>query len=93
MSKANEIQMVYIEKLFDEKLAVVDEKLKRIEDKLDGSLKNHLKLEEKVERHDKWIGEFTAKMTLISAILGSVFALFFSVVKDVITSVLKIKQL
>lgn len=92
MSEGNQLQMVYIEKLFDEKLLVVEEKLKSIEYKvttlfnaIDG--KNENSLVAKVDRHEKWINETMGKMGIISAIAGTMAAFLFSLAKDILGKV------
>ena len=84
----NQLQMSYIEKLFDEKLLLVEEKLKNIDLKItnlitvvDGNTETSIST--RVARHEKWISEMTGKMAVISVIVGSVGAFIFSIIKDV----------
>lgn len=92
LSENNQLQLVYIEKLFDEKLLVVGEKLKNIDSKItalteviDGNNENSVI--NRVEKHEKWINEMTGKMAVISIIVGSIGAFVFSVVKDIFAKI------
>ena len=62
----------------------LDERFKRIENLLGGMV-------EKVEKHERWIEGFEARIGVVVAILGSIFALIFTLVKDVIVNLLKVK--
>jgi hypothetical protein len=74
----------------------LDERFKRLEDSVN-EIKKLLKgngsegLIEKVEKHDKWIEGFEVKMGMVATILGTVFALAFSLVKDIITNIFKFR--
>jgi len=74
----------------------LDERFKRLEDNVN-EIKKLLKgngnegLVEKVEKHDKWINSFEARIGIVVSILGSFFALVFSLVKDVIDDIFKVK--
>jgi len=74
----------------------LDERFKRLEDNVN-EIKELLKgdgsegLVEKVEKHDKWIEGFEVKMGMVATILGTVFALAFSLVKDIITNIFKFR--
>jgi len=74
----------------------LDERFKRLEDNVN-EIKELLKgngsegLVERVERHDKWIDGFEARMGVVVTILGSIFALAFTLVKDVVANILKFK--
>jgi hypothetical protein len=62
----------------------MDERFKRIEDILSPVVKE-------VDEHDKWIEGFEARMGVIITILGGIFALAFTLVKDVFANILKVK--
>jgi len=74
----------------------LDERFRRLEDSVN-EIKKLLKgngsegLIEKVEKHDKWIEGFEVKMGMVATILGTVFALAFSLVKDIITNIFKFR--
>jgi hypothetical protein len=74
----------------------LDERFRRLEDNIN-EIKKLLKgnggegLIEKVEKHEKWINSFEARIGLVVSILGSLFALVFSLVKDVIDDIFKVK--
>jgi len=74
----------------------LDERFRRLEDNVN-EIKELLKgdgsegLVEKVEKHDKWIEGFEVKMGMVATILGTVFALAFSLVKDIITNIFKFR--
>jgi hypothetical protein len=74
----------------------LDERFKRLEDNVN-EIKELLKgdgsegLVEKVEKHDKWIEGFEARIGVIVSILGGVFALAFTLVKDVIANIFKVR--
>ena len=74
----------------------LDERFKRLEDSVN-EIKKLLKgngsegLIEKVEKHDKWIEGFEVKMGMVATILGTVFAVVFSLVKDIITNIFKFR--
>jgi len=74
----------------------LDERLKRLEDNVN-EIKELLKgngsegLVEKVEKHDKWINSFEARIGLVVSILGGLFALAFSLAKDFITNIFKVR--
>jgi hypothetical protein len=74
----------------------LDERFKRLEDNVN-EIKELLKgngdegLVERVEKHDKWIDGFEARMGVVVTILGSIFALAFTIIKDVIANILKVK--
>jgi len=72
----------------------LDERFKRLEDnitEIKGLLKGEDGLVEKVEKHDKWIEGFEARIGVIVSILGGLFALAFTLVKDVVANILKVK--
>ena len=76
----------------------MEERFKRLEDRFDsniaeikGLLKGKNGLVEKVEKHEKWIEGFEARIGVIVTILGSIFALAFSLVKDVIANIFKVR--
>lgn len=92
LSGENLLQLTYIEKLFDEKILVVNEKLKNIDLKItsltqviDGN--NDNSIINRVEKHEKWINEMTGKIAVISIIVGSIGAFVFSVVKDIFAKI------
>lgn len=92
LSGENLLQLTYIEKLFDEKILVVNEKLKNIDLKItsltqviDGN--NDNSIINRVEKHERWINEMTGKMAVISIIVGSIGAFVFSVVKDIFAKI------
>jgi len=74
----------------------LDERFKRLEDNVN-EIKELLKgdgsegLVEKVEKHDKWINSFEARIGLVVSILGGLFALAFSLAKDIITNIFKFR--
>jgi len=74
----------------------LDERFKRLEDNVN-EIKELLKgdgsegLVEKVEKHDKWINSFEARIGLVVSILGGLFALAFSLAKDFITNIFKVR--
>ena len=74
----------------------LDERFKRLENNVN-EIKKMLKgngnegLVEKVEKHDKWIESFEARIGVIVTILGSIFALAFSLVKDAIANIFKVR--
>jgi len=74
----------------------LDERFRRLEDNVN-EIKELLKgdgsegLVEKVEKHDKWIEGFEARVGVVVTILGSIFALAFSLVKDVIANIFKVR--
>jgi len=81
-------------------LNYMEERFKHLEDRFNISIseiKELLKgnngegLIEKVEKHDKWIESFRAKIGIIVAILGSIFGLTFALVKDIVLNILKVK--
>jgi hypothetical protein len=79
-------------------LNYMEERFKRLEDRFDNNIaeiKELLKgkdgLVEKVEKHDKWIEGFEARMGVVVTILGSIFALAFTLVKDVIANIFKVR--
>jgi hypothetical protein len=81
-------------------LNYMEERFKRLEDRFNISIseiKELLKgnggegLIEKIEKHDKWINSFEARIGLVVSILGSLFALVFSLVKDVIDDIFKVR--
>ena len=81
-------------------LNYMEERFKRLEDRFNISIseiKELLKgndgegLVEKVEKHDKWIESFRAKIGIIVAILGGIFGLTFALVKDIVLNILKVK--
>jgi hypothetical protein len=88
MTKTNKLPPYFQEYL--------DERFKRLEDNVN-EIKELLKgdgsegLVEKVEKHDKWIEGFEVKMGMVATILGTVFALAFSLVKDIITNIFKFR--
>jgi len=88
MTEANRLPLYFKEYL--------DERFKRLEDNVN-EIKKLLKgngnegLIEKVEKHDKWINSFEARIGIVVSILGSLFALVFSLVKDVIDDIFKVK--
>jgi hypothetical protein len=76
----------------------MEERFKRLEDRFDSSiteikelLKGEDGLVEKVEKHDKWIEGFEARMGIIVSILGGIFALAFTLVKDFIANIFKVR--
>jgi len=72
----------------------LDERFKRLEDniyEIKGLLKGENGLVERVEEHDKWIQGFEARIGVIVSILGGLFALAFTLVKDVVANILKVK--
>jgi hypothetical protein len=74
----------------------LDERFKRLEDNVN-EIKELLKgngvegLVEKVEKHDKWIEGLEARMGVVVTILGSLFALAFTLIKDVVVNILKVR--
>jgi len=74
----------------------LDERFRRLEDNIN-EIKKLLKgnggegLVEKVEKHEKWIESFRAKIGIIIAILGGIFGLTFALVKDIVLNILKVK--
>jgi replicative DNA helicase len=78
----------------------MEERLKRMEDHFESNI-NEIKellkgngsegLVRRVERLDKWSSDFQARMGIIVSILGSIFALAFTLVKDVVANILKIR--
>jgi hypothetical protein len=72
----------------------LDERFKRLEDNVN-EIKELLRgkdgLAEKVEKHEKWIEGFQARMGIIVSILGGIFALAFTLVKDVFANILKVR--
>jgi len=88
MTKANRLPPYFQEYL--------DERFRRLEDNIN-EIKKLLKgnggegLIEKVEKHDKWINSFEARIGIVVSILGSLFALVFSLVKDVIDDIFKVR--
>lgn len=92
LSTENQLQMSYIERLFDEKLLVVEEKLKNIDLKItnlitvvDGNTETSIIT--RVAKHERWISEMTGKMGVVSIIVGAIGAFIFSLVKDVFAKV------
>jgi len=91
ISVENQLQLTYIEKLFEEKLLVVGEKLKNIDMKItsltvviDGGENS---LINKVEKHERWIYEMTGKMSIIAIIVGGIGSFAFSFVKDIFAKI------
>ena len=81
-------------------LNYMEERFKHLEDRFNISISEIKKLLkgnngegliEKVEKHDKWIESFRAKIGIIVAILGSIFGLTFALVKDIVLNILKVK--
>ena len=79
-------------------LNYMEERFKRLEDRFDDNiteikelLKGKNGLFEKVEKHEKWIEDFEARMGVVVTILGGIFALAFTLVKDVVANILKVK--
>jgi len=92
LTTENQLQMNYIEKLFDEKLLVVEEKLKNIDLKITNLIvvvngNTETSIASRVARHEKWISEMTGKITIISIIVGSVVTLFITFVKNILSKV------
>jgi len=92
MTKANMLPPYFID--------YMKERFKHLEDRFNISIseiKELLKgnngegLVEKVEKHDKWINSFEARIGLVVSILGSLFALAFSLAKDFITNIFKVR--
>jgi hypothetical protein len=72
----------------------LDERFKRLENNIDEIkvlLKGNEGVCEKVEEHEKWIEGFEARMGVVVTILGCIFALAFTLVKDVVANILKIR--
>jgi len=90
MTKADRLPPYFID--------YMEERFKRLEDRFDNNiaeikelLKGENGLVERVEKHDKWIEGFEARIGVIVSILGGIFALAFTLVKDVIANILKVK--
>jgi hypothetical protein len=81
-------------------LNYMEERFKRLEDRFDNNIteikellkgNGNIGLVEKVEEHDKWIEGFEARMGVVVTILGSIFALAFTLVKDVVANIFKVR--
>jgi len=90
MTKTNKLPPYFIN--------YMEERFKRLEDRFDSNIaeiKELLKgkdgLVEKVEKHDKWIESFEVKMGVVATILGTVFAVVFSLVKDAVANIFKVR--
>jgi phage-related minor tail protein len=91
MTEANKLPPYFIN--------YMEERFKRLEDRFDSNIaeiKELLKgkdgLVEKVEKHEKWIESFRAKIAIIVAILGGIFGLVFALVKDIVLNILKVNK-
>jgi phage-related protein len=76
MTKADKLPPYFVD--------YMDERFKRLEDIISPMVK-------KVEEHDKWIEGFQARIGVIVSILGGIFALAFTLVKDVVANILKVR--
>jgi replicative DNA helicase len=92
--------MTKVDKLPPYFVDYMEERLKRMEDHFESNI-NEIKellkgngsegLVKRVERLDKWATDFQARMGIIVSILGGIFALAFTLVKDVVANILKIR--
>lgn len=79
----------YFQKYLDGRFDNIEIKITELKEILVGN--GNEGLVKKVEKHERWISEFTAKLTVISAAIGTGVALIFSIAKEVIADFLKIK--
>jgi len=72
----------YFREYLDQKFENVTLEIKELKEVLLGNSKEGLVT--KVEKHDKWIAEFTGKIAVISVIIGSIGAFVFSIIREVL---------
>jgi len=79
----------YFQEYLDGRFANLEFKIEEVKEILIGNGQEGLV--KKVIRNEKWIAEFSTKLTVVAAIVGTGAALIFSIVKEVFADFFKIR--